>query len=162
MSQITRTILGGHLHKQIDEICPFKYHKDNQCAHFVSHLLGLDRGTTCKTASWANRTNTAIPHGANLRVDEIFSYCPERGLWTQRGAALNACLVFVTSAANVRGNWMAGVSQKHIGIHLDGTIWHYSNSRRRVETDSVDDWFAKFNRLYLAADITLFFGRFPS
>jgi len=48
---------------------------------------------------------------------------------------LRECLVFVTSARNVTGNRMTDCPQKHVGVYLDGTVRHYSNSPGKVVSD---------------------------
>jgi hypothetical protein len=52
---------------------------------------------------------------------------------------------------------MANVPKKHVGIYRDGTIWHYSNSKRRVVTQTPQE----FSHHYSGKDIALFYGTFP-
>lgn len=141
--------------KNISAICGNGYHnqKDNHCAHFVSHVIGLGFGYTCKVHTGRGTV------GANLRVQEIFSKCVQVGKWTNRGS-VDPCLVFVLSAAEVdiANKKMTNVPRKHIGIYVAGTIWHYSNSMDKVVTQTPDEFAKHYPKLPGAA---LFFGSFP-
>lgn len=158
---ISATALDNYKGKNITEICPFKYNEGNQCAHFVSHAVGIGIGATCKNASWANKHNKDIANGASIRANEVFNNCPERGLWEKRDASIVGCLIFVTDASNVKNNSMVDVPQKHVGVYLNGTIYHYSNTHGKVETDTPETWLAKFDKIYKGDNISLFYGKFP-
>ncbi len=116
--------------RNISDICGngFADPNDNHCAHFVSNAMGYSFGYTCKIASRGK-----LP-GVNLRVHEIFACCPTVGHWVDKPIALAACLVFVTNAGNVNvaTKTMDNTPRKHIGVFIQGTIWHYSNSRQKV------------------------------
>lgn len=47
---LSTTLLNSYLGKPIDDICLNGYinHDDNHCAHFVSHVLNLEFGATCR------------------------------------------------------------------------------------------------------------------
>ena len=75
MIQSTAADLNCYTGMNITEICPFKYNTGNQCAHFVSHAVGIAVGATCKNASWENRQNKAIAQGASLRANEVYNSC---------------------------------------------------------------------------------------
>jgi len=75
---INATLLNSYLGKPIEEIClnGFISHKENHCAHFVSHVLDLDFGRTCTylTRHQKKKGKTA---GANVSVKEIFDRCAQ-------------------------------------------------------------------------------------
>ena len=124
----------------------------NHCAHFVSHALGYSFGFTCK-----GMTNKGTSP-ANIRVHELFAHCPKVGLWADfKGTQ---CLAFVTDASNVnlKTKTMANVPKKHVGIYLDGTIWHYSNSKDKVVKQTPEE----FAKHYAGKSITVFYGTPPA
>ncbi len=139
--------------KHIKDICGNAYHNDsdNHCAHFVSHVLGFSFGLTCKGMTGKGTK------GASLRVHELFAKCPEVGKLADCKAA--ACLVFITKAGNVNlaQKVMSNVPQKHVGVYVDGTIWHYSNGRRMVVSQTPE----AFSKHYPGAGFALFYGVFP-
>lgn len=139
--------------KHIKEICGNNYadENDNHCAHFVSHVMGFGFGATCRSMS------TGKAPGACIRVHEVFAMCPEVGAWSDLSAT--SCLVFVTDKSNVdlRGKTMVNVPRKHVGIYVNGTIWHYSNSQSKVVTQVPSE----FVHHYAGAGIALFWGTFP-
>ncbi len=92
-----------------------------------------------------------------LRVDEIFNRCDEVGLWAQRPLCLSSCLAFVTPSTNVSGNRMGSSPRKHVGIFIDGNIWHYSNGSDKVITDSPERFLVKFKGLY-GSNTQLYYG----
>jgi hypothetical protein len=152
---ITQQLLDGYLGKAIGAICQNGYNSnhDNHCAHFVSHVLGYKFGTTCQLMGTGNGP------AANLRVQEVFPKCPAAGVWSLRPATLSPCLVFITRASNVNlaTKVMANVPRKHIGIYLNGFIWHYSNRLHKVikETPS------QFKLHYAPPDNAMFYGSLP-
>jgi len=139
----------------IKDICGCGYINNsfNHCAHFVAHVLGYEFGYTCKQA-----TGKGSP-GATLRVNEIFNECRDVGKWDSLPAGTVSCLAFVTAAGhvNLAAGRMSDHPQKHIGIYCNGTIWHYSNSRKKVWTATPND----FKHHYPGADITVYYGEFP-
>lgn len=52
---------------------------------------------------------------------------------------------------------MINVPKKHIGIYLDNSIWHYSNTQDKVVVQMPD----AFAHHYTGKDIAMFFGTFP-
>jgi hypothetical protein len=152
---ITQPQLDGFLGKSMAEICPngFAANSDNHCAHFVSHVLGLRYGVTCQVMSHGRQP------GVTIRVQEIFPRCPTVGAWSLRPASLTACLVFITRVSNVSlaTKVMNNVPRKHVGIFLNGAIWHYSNSQHKV----VKQRPAQFGLHYPAPDNGLFYGSLP-
>jgi len=151
---ITAADLNKYLGKNISDICGNKYAQpaDNHCAHFVSHAMNYSFGYTCRAA-----TTGGTSPGANLRVQEVFSRCPTVGRWADKSAALVTCLVFVTGATHVHvaTKTMDNVPKKHIGIFINGTIWHYSNSHHKVVTQVPGE----FIKHYPGPGIELFYGQ---
>ena len=149
---ITVEQLNGFLGKHISDICENDFTKDsdNHCAHFVSHVLGYTFGVTCRT----------MGHGeglaANLRVQEIFPRCTSVGTWDTRPTSVTSCLVFITKDSNVnlKTKVMANVPRKHIGIFLNGSIWHYSNTQGKVVKQTPSE----FSNHYPSPHNTMFFG----
>jgi hypothetical protein len=163
----TTVPLADAVGKHISDLCPFSIARDNQqnhCAHFVSHMLGYDFGHTCKTFTWTDKQREEP--GANLRVNEVFNRCRLRGLWSERPLHLQGCLIFVTHTSNVveLGHQleMRDSRWKHIGIHLGGTVWHYSNTGRRVVSETVSAFNERFSRAYQTSGKTVefYFGEF--
>jgi hypothetical protein len=149
------TDLKGFEGKTIKDICDSAYHNnaDNHCAHFVSHVLDLTFGFTCK-----NMTGKGT-RGVNIRVHEIFPRCPKVGKWADRPVTLSPCLAFVTLASNVTVSkkHMDNVPKKHIGIYHSGNIWHYSNLKDKVVMQTPE----QFSKHYAGSDVTVFFGELP-
>ena len=154
---VTATTLDGYLGKHISEVCEngFDQDDDNHCAHFVSHVLGLEFGVTCRTMGTVGSTGSK----ANIRVQEIFPRCPAVGEWASRPATSTTCLVFITKAANVdlKAKVMSNVPRKHVGIFVTDKIWHYSNSKRKVVKQTPEE----FSKHYAAPYNAMFYGSFP-
>ncbi|MGE3181761.1 MAG: hypothetical protein AB7N71_09030 [Phycisphaerae bacterium] len=138
---VTEHLLSSYLGRDIAEICSnsFANRRENHCAHFVSHVLDLQFGKTCREL--VSRNNRFAP-GANVRVQEIFARCPAVEALDHcptRGSAL----IFVSEERNFQGAPMVlrNVPKKHIGILLNGNVWHYSNTRDKVVQQSVAEFF---------------------
>jgi hypothetical protein len=67
--------------------------------------------------------------------------------------------VFITKAANVNtaAKTMTNVPRKHVGIFVDGNIWHYSNTRDQVVKQTPSE----FSRHYAPPHNAMFFGALP-
>jgi len=152
LAMVTVQTLDSYLGKHIRDICGNNYvnDSDNHCAHFVSHVLGLKFGATCHMLG--NGKGAA----ANVRVQEVFLHCPKVGAWESRAPKDPVCVVFITNAGNVKlaQRIMSNVPRKHMGIHMSGFIWHYSNTLTQVVKQSPDE----FSRHYPAPDNAMFFG----
>lgn len=156
---IDNSLLNSYVGKPIEQICLNGYadHGHNHCAHFVSHVLNLDFGKTCRAlVSERHR----VMEGANVRVHEIFARCP-------RVYEFNSCpavicgLIFVSKTTSFRttptGPELRNVPKKHIGIILNQNIWHYSNTRERVIVQNM----AQFINHYRGQRNSLWFGEIP-
>lgn len=151
---LTLAILNSYLGLHIRDICPvgFANNSDNHCAHFVSHVLGLGFGVTCRTMV------SGFGPEASIRVQEIFARCLNVGAWSDLPYPLFTGLAFITNANNVnlRTKTMTNVPRKHVGIFFGHTtdIWHYSNSRRQVVRQQP----SAFSNHYAAPDNAMFWG----
>ncbi len=125
---ITQQQLNGLLGKSIAHVCPNGFAGANLSAHFVAHVLNLRFGVTCQIMGHGK-----FP-GVSVRVEDIFSRCPSAGVWSLRPGAMSTCLVFITRASSVSlaARVMASAPHAHMGLFLDGLIWHYSDNQRRV------------------------------
>jgi len=150
----TADFLNGFVGKHIKDICDCGYHhdNDNHCAHFVSHALGFHFGRTCKTMTGKGRI------GANISVLQLFPMCGQVGDWKERDE--DACLAFVlkTSKVDLEAQTLDYFHQEHVGVFLNGTIWHYSNRQRKVVTQTPQD----FSHHYPGNQHALYYGTFPS
>jgi len=149
--------LDSWLGKSMTDICLNGYDNTshNHCAHFVSHVLNLHFGYTC-------RAHVRGQHpGANLRVQEIFARCPGTHEILQCTPDL-AGLIFVSHKSNfVTRNGtttLNNVPRKHIAIIHGGFVWHYSNTRNRV----VKQPMSEFLNHYPGQDNALWFGSLPA
>jgi len=156
MSDI-KPALEAALGKSIDQVCPnnFHDHKQNHCAHFVSHMTDLEFSFNCVDFKGGNK------QPGNVRVHEIFARCPKVGRFEDADKSLTQ-LVFVTRQNNVDlpSNKMGNIPQKHIGIYCDGSIYHYSNTPDKVVKWSPQKFLDTFQAVY-SGHQTLFFGTIP-
>jgi hypothetical protein len=148
--------LDAYLGKNIQDICPRGYVADNlnHCAHFVSHVLGLNFGMTCGN----------MVHGkgeaATIRVNEIFERCPQVGRWEdQDRTCFYMGLVFITNPkmVNIQNRTMGNQPRKHVGIFIGSKIWHYSNTKDCVVWQTPE----QFGHHYRAPHNAMFWGQLP-
>ena len=148
--------LSQTLNKTIADHCKnrFTAAAENHCAHFVCHVLELDSGFDCKTFK-----NGSHP-GACIRVQELFSECPQVGKWNSAPEGMK--IVFVTDKANVNltAHTMRNVPKKHVGIFSNGDVYHYSNTQDIVVRQTPTEFLARFQAFY-GGNQGLFFGTFP-
>ncbi|MCL2076701.1 MAG: hypothetical protein FWH15_09775 [Betaproteobacteria bacterium] len=152
--------LEGYVGKSIGDICGNKYiSAQSHCAHFVGHALGIQLGLICGDMAYKTRKT-----GASIRVDEIYNQLASRGKWEDKPASGDGLLIFVISATEVRNGVMTDFSQKHVGIHFGGKVFHYSNGQKKVVVESsVDVFHNTFKRTYSRSkDVSLFFGVPPT
>ena len=151
-AQLTKELLESYLDKHISQICGngFTSDADNHCAHFVNHVLGNGFGMVCGHAK----------PPANLRVHETFAKCGRVGTWASRPPDLAPCFAFVTetNAVHLDEKVMDNIPRKHIGIFLDGEVFHYSNALRHVIRQSPVD----FAKHFPGAGFSMFYGELPT
>ena len=151
------SLLNSWLGKTISDICLNGYtsRSDNHCAHFVCHVLSLTFGYDCKKATGKKN------FGANLRVHELFDRCTNREAVTTSSTGFKGIL-FVSGSQNFKthnGNTtLENVPKKHVGIVIDGSVWHYSNSRSLVIKQALSE----FIEHYPNQTNSLWFGSPPS
>lgn len=149
--------LNTYLEQHISSICPVGFHgnSDNHCAHFISHVLELRYGITCR--SMVHGSGAA----ASIRVQEIFPHCPRVGTWADLPDTVRTGLVFILNANHVdlQNKGMVNVPRKHVGIFCGDqrNIWHYSNSRNKVVRQTPE----QFSRHYREPDNAMFWGELP-
>jgi hypothetical protein len=152
---VNATQLNALLGQEITQICSVGYTSkdDNHCAHFLSHVLGYQFGTTCRVMASGQGTPACI------RVFQLFERCRNVGRWQDKPVPLFIGLVFITNAGNVhlKTKKMDNVPRKHVGIFLGGDIWHYSNKLDKVVKQTP----AEFVNHYPAPDNAMFYGDLP-
>ncbi len=146
------TIVGDH----ISTLCPHSIaSKDskNHCAHFVSHVLEYNVGTTsCKNLTWNDKQLDS--NGASIRVDDLFnsSLSSLKGDWLDKPRSLTECLIYVTQESNIARNStslrMGSSDIKHVGIFTNGRVYHYGNTKNEITCDLPDQFIKKFTRSY--------------
>ena len=109
-----------------------------------------------------HRMTKRLAAGANVRVQEIFDRCPKVEEFLSCPLAVEG-LIFVSAPRNfvtraAARPRMRNVPRKHIGIILNGTIWHYSNSNRKVVKQNM----AQFIHHYRRQQNALWYGSLPS
>ena len=153
MLTISAETLIAHEGKGIAAFCDGGYTDAsfNHCAHFVSHVMGF---TFCFTCQGMTGKGTSP---ACIRVHDLFARCPLVGAWEDFPGG--ACLAFITGTGNVHLNQkrMDNVPRKHVGIHVEGKIWHYSNTRDVVVSQKPE----VFARHYGSKGYSVFYGTFP-
>jgi len=152
---ITPQQLDSYLGKSMAAICQNGYttSTDRHAAHFVSHVFGYNFGITCQMMG------NGLAPGATIRLQDLFSQCKSAGVWSLRPTSLSKCLVLITRASNVNlaAKSVSNTPRKHLGIYMNGFIWHYSSSRQQVirETPS------QFKQHYPSPDNAMFYGSLP-
>lgn len=153
-----KSALENALGKSIDKICPNQFHSlsANHCAHFVSHMTGLEFSFHCREFKGGNK------QGGNIRVHEIFARCPKVGRFEDRPSD-RPVLVFVTrkDIVHLDDRRMGNIPQKHIGIFMDGFVYHYSNSDNHAVKWTKDRFIDVFQQVY-SGDQGLFYGIIPN
>ena len=159
LSTVTKADLDTKVGKTISDFCSVMTGASiNHCAHFVSHALGITTGMVCGSMAYATRGT-----GASIRVNEVFNHCTDRGAWSALPAGYNACLIFVTLTSNVStaaGSTLPVMGthpKKHIGVHLGGNVWHYSNGTDLVVCETVAKFETRFQGAY-GPNISLYYG----
>ena len=81
------------------------------------------------------------------------------GNWDERPANVKSCLAFVVASqcgVDVKSRTMGNIGHKHIGIYLNGHIWHYLTGHGRVERWKP----SRFGNMYPEGN-KLYYGLFP-
>jgi hypothetical protein len=150
---LTLDVLKSYMGQPIRNICPNGYDAgaDNHCAHFVAHVLQLDFGLTC-----AKMRHGSV--GANVRVQELFDRCPQPREVLECPTTGEG-LIFVSAATSFHGMpvRIRNVPRKHVGLVMNGTVWHYSNRRSQVVEQTVGEFLFHYPRQNNA----LWWGNFP-
>lgn len=132
---------GKHISQFCDESLA-KKDGENQCAHYVAHILGLQYGALCDVASSGSVLDDSL---ASIKVHEIFNYVQRKGYWSFRPAEDELCLAFLTMRYGIRDTGdnleMSNIPYKHIGIFLKGRIYNYSNPNDRVHVETPQEFF---------------------
>jgi hypothetical protein len=155
--------------KAMDQICHNGFwvvaSGRSHCAHFVSHVLGVSTGGTCRAMG-----DRPTGWGASMRLDEVYRACPLRGFWEARPRALLTCLAFVVlQKKRPDGSWQTQVRAhgsdmnyeryRHVGIYLEGNVWHFYNGGKQVVAEPLKHFRTRYES-HGPAD--LLFGSLPS
>jgi hypothetical protein len=68
------------------------------------------------------------------------------------------CLIYAMRGDHVTSGVMENISNKHIGIYFGGFVWHYSNSQRKVVSQTLSD----FSSHYGSGKTVLYYTDFPT
>ncbi|OWJ68577.1 hypothetical protein [Inquilinus limosus] len=139
--------IDGYVSKTISDICR-NLNDDslNHCAHFVSHVLGIQFGYTCSAQS-----GKSLSPSANIRVQELFARCPTVAEWDDTAAKSKTLLVFVTKKGNLvdlKTKTFGNIPKKHVGVLWRDNIYHYSNSAGQVMKQAPADFFTRMAGAY--------------
>ena len=147
--ELTRPLLNSYLGMHIKDIClnQFDGNEYNHCAHFVGHVLRVGHGKTCRRM--VHRSHHLID-GASILVDDLFDVSPNTRELLECSTTGEG-LIYVsapTSFEQIGSNVhrIKSVKKRHVGVYLDGTVWHYSNSQRKVVWQPVADFFNHYRR----------------
>lgn len=146
--------LDSTVNLRIDQICQSSLGNDfnqNQCAHYVSHVMGYDisKNASCKYLTYADSQNDAV-EGATIRVDAIFNKLSAR---KRSEVSRNSCyspgLIFVTQKRNIKpDSSMGNMPAKHIGVLIWPWVYHYSNTSNKVRKENIAHFVNTFERAY--------------
>ncbi len=158
---INQYILDSYLGRHISDVCLNKFDGDgrNHCAHFVSHVLQICSGKTChKMVHKSHR----IMAGGTILVSDLFDITPNVHELIS-SCAIGQGLIYVSapeSFQKIGSNTyrIKTVKKRHVGILLNGKIFHYKNSENRVVSENVFD----FIRHYKSQVNALWLGGFPA
>jgi hypothetical protein len=148
--------------KNIRDICDKgRYVADDglHCAHFIDHLFGLKYGITC----------AGVRGGVTVNVSDVLSHSENfREFNKGEKEAEAGCLIYVapTNEVDVENKTING-SLRHVGIYLNGWVWHYENHHtcERVERHVIEQTgpgFPKFKNRYIKEVCGLWVSDFPS
>jgi hypothetical protein len=141
------TTLEPLLGQTVTEFCG-KYGKVadsfNHCAHFVSHVLTLrvHAAALCSNVDGSTYPYEDRRNGFCIRVNQVFNATKNRRRWTSDDKP-GKCLIVATIKDNIFQTdpvTIGDQSKKHIGFFVNGTIYHYSNTKDRVIKQSLGDF----------------------
>lgn len=149
MSLLNQTLLESYRHKHISEIClnQFDGNHHNHCAHLVGHILQLSHGKTCHRM--VHRSHRVMG-GGSILVSDLFDITPNaRELLSSPTTGQG--LIYVSAPGNfeqIGSNTyrMKTVRKRHVGMLLNGMVWHYKNSQNRVISQPVSDFLRHYRR----------------
>lgn len=125
----------------MSEFCQSRLARDNgknQCAHYVSHMLGYQYGAGCNS-------ELGTEESMSIRVNEVFNEMSSRGYWEFRPASFEFGLAILTvkKAVDSRNGspYITSLPQKHIGILLGGRIYNYNNPKDIVHAETPNEFF---------------------
>jgi hypothetical protein len=139
--------LEGHLGETVQTFCG-KYGTVSDgishCAHWVSHVLELriPGAALCSNVGGGTYTYEQRREGYCVRVNEIFNSCTGRAYWDFDKTQCN-CFIIATVKANVANTdpvTIGRMENKHIGFHLNGNVYHYSNRQDQVVKQTVAEF----------------------
>lgn len=150
--------IDGYVSKTISDICRnLNDGSLNHCAHFVSHVLGVQFGYTC-----SGQSGKRLSPAANIRVQELFARCPEVADWDDKATASKTLLVFVTKKGNLvdlKTKTFGNIPKKHVGVLWGGNVYHYSNSEGKVMKQAPADFFTRMTSAY--GPLQKYYGTLP-
>jgi hypothetical protein len=136
--------LEAYLDQTIEQVCG-KYGTTgdsiNHCAHFVSHVLSLriPGAALCSNVGDSTYTYAERNLGFCVRVNQVFNSCGHRARWSD-GDLDGSCLIVATIAGNIEKEsplTIGTMSKKHIGFHVCGQVYHFSNTQDKVIKQAV-------------------------
>jgi hypothetical protein len=146
--------LGLHIKKLCQNAIVHPSSGANHCAHFVCHIMRWDHLPGAARCDYLALTDSHP--GVHIRVNEVFNVAPNRAAWAAGALLPDPCLAIATISSNVRPNTTIGDNaHKHIGIHYQSKIWHYSNAHSQVLADTPSLWRQRMTGAYGAQ--TVFF-----
>jgi hypothetical protein len=123
----------------------------NHCAHFIGHLLSLriPGAALCSNVGGSSYTYQERHNGYCVRVNEVFNSCTGRGRWEDTVPAGTPRFVVATVAGNILREsplTIGTMSRKHIGIYLNGMVYHYSNTKDKVVKVTIGEFKHHYGR----------------
>ena len=149
MSILTHSLLATYRHSHISDIClnQFDGNNRNHCAHFVGHVLQLSHGKTCHRM--VHRSHRVMG-GGSILVSDLFDITPNvRELLSSPTTGQGLIYVSAPGSFEQIGSdsyRIKTVRKRHVGMFLDGAVWHYKNSQNRVISQPIADFLNHYRR----------------
>ncbi|WP_019668332.1 hypothetical protein [Eudoraea adriatica] len=149
MAIINQFVLYSYNGKHISDICLNKFDGDthNHCAHFVSHVLQIGHGKTCHRMVHKSHQVMA---GGSILVSDLFDITPNiRELISSQ--KIGQGLIYVSapgSFSQIGSNSyrIKTVRKRHVGIFLNGKVWHYKNSKNKVISEPIFEFIRHYKK----------------